>query len=65
MLLYVHQLVSNFVCCVFGAWQVMHSGFIKAFTPKQLHFAFGNNADESSETKATTIKNQKHGLEDE
>ncbi len=31
MLHYVHQLVTDFVCLLFGAGQVVYSEFIKAF----------------------------------
>lgn len=50
MLHFVYQLVFNFVCLLFGAQQVVCSGFIRAFLWKP-PAAAGNNADESSETE--------------
>ncbi len=36
MLRYVHQLVSNCVCLLFGAGQVVYSGFFELVHWKQL-----------------------------
>ena len=36
MLYYVHQLVATFVGMLFGAEQVVHSGFLELFSLKQL-----------------------------
>ncbi len=59
MLHYVHQLVANFVCLLFGARQVVYSGFLELFRWTQLPAATENKADESGETvKNRTVKLQ-------
>ncbi len=35
MLHYVHQLVANIICLLFGAEQVVYSGFLDRFSLKQ------------------------------
>ncbi len=50
MLHYVHQLVADFVFLLFGAWQVVYSGFIGAFSLKTA--ASGNDTNESSESES-------------
>ncbi len=49
MLHCVHQLVANFVCLLFGAGQVVYSGFIRAFCWKYFPAVAENDADESDE----------------
>ncbi len=52
MLHYVHQLVANLSCLLFGAEQVVHSHFIRAFLWwKHLQVAAANEFGESGETK--------------
>ncbi len=51
MLHNVHQLVANCVCLLFGAEQVVYSGFMKALCCKQLPAVAGNKADESCESE--------------
>ncbi len=44
MLHYVHQLVSNCVCLLFAAEQVVYRGFIELYTCKQLPAVAKNDA---------------------
>ncbi len=44
MLHFVHQLVANCVCLLFGAEQVVYSGFLEFYHWKQLPAASGKNA---------------------
>ncbi len=43
MLYYVHQLVADCVCPLFGADQVVYSGYLELFCWKQLHAVAENN----------------------
>ncbi len=45
MLHYVYELVANFVCLVFGARQIVYSGFLDLIQWKQL--PAGNDTDGS------------------
>ncbi len=49
MLHYVHWLVSNCVCLLFGAEQIVYSGFMGGFCWKQL--AAAAEVDEKAETE--------------
>ncbi len=46
MLQYVHQLLSDCVCLLFGAGQVVYGGFLELFHWKQLPAAAENKDDE-------------------
>ncbi len=48
---YVHQLVANWVCLLFGAEQVVYSRFLELFYWKKLLAAAENDTDESSESR--------------
>lgn len=52
---YVHHIVSKIVCLLF----VMFSGFIRAFSWKQLPAVSGNNTDESSGTEPMSSRRNK------
>ena len=49
MLNFLYQLVSNCVCLLLAAGQVVYSGFIRAY---RMHAADEEGADESSETES-------------
>ncbi len=56
MLHYVHQLVANFVCLLFGAGQVAYNEFIRAFSLKTA--APENNISENVKLQARKLKQQ-------
>ncbi len=53
---YVHQVVANFVCLLFGAGKVVYSGFIRAF--------FCGEQLAAVAMRAVRVKNQKNKLKD-
>ncbi len=61
MLHYVHQLVSNCVCLLFSAGQVVYSWFLNHLWWKQLLSTSGNNAEKhwDSTKTANVLQNQK------
>lgn len=54
----LQQLVSNFVCQLFGALQLAYSELIRAFSWNQLADVLGSVADESCESESKHIPKQ-------